>query len=90
MHDHIIIELIRTNRTDKALAALYRHFPMIRTLIRSKGGTAEDAEDIFQEALIILPEDRPTRLTGWYNVGRAVLASTLDRNTLDFNRFGNG
>ena len=54
MHDHTIIELIRTNRTDKALAALYRHFPMVRTLIRSKGGTAEDAEDIFQEALIIL------------------------------------
>jgi len=54
MRDQAIIELIRTNKTDRALAALYKHFPMVRTLIRARGGSAEDAEDIFQEALIIL------------------------------------
>jgi RNA polymerase sigma factor (sigma-70 family) len=53
MHDQKIIELIRTDNNDKALTALYKHFPMIRKLIRSKGGNAEDAEDTFQEALII-------------------------------------
>ena len=53
MHDQKIIELIRTDNNDKALAALYKHFSMMRKMILSKGGNAEDAEDIFQEALII-------------------------------------
>lgn len=53
MHDQKIIELIRTDNNDKALAALYKHFPMMRKMILSKGGNTEDAEDIFQEALII-------------------------------------
>lgn len=54
MHDQKIIELIRMDKSDKALAALYKHFPMIRKLVRAQGGNAQDAEDIFQEALIIL------------------------------------
>jgi len=53
MHDQKIIELIRTDNSDKALAALYKHFGMMRKMILSKGGNTEDAEDIFQEALII-------------------------------------
>ena len=53
MHDQKIIELIRTDNNDKALAALYKHFAMMRKMILSKGGNTEDAEDIFQEALII-------------------------------------
>ncbi|HEX9510674.1 MAG TPA: sigma-70 family RNA polymerase sigma factor [Puia sp.] len=54
MNDPKIIELIRTDRNDSALNALYRHFPLMQKMIRSKGGTPDDAEDIFQEALIIL------------------------------------
>ena len=54
MTDQQIIGLLRTDKTDKALAALYRHFPMVHKLIRSKGGTTQDAEDVFLEALIIL------------------------------------
>jgi RNA polymerase sigma factor (sigma-70 family) len=54
MHDQKIIELIRTDKSDKALAALYRHFPLIRKLVADHGGNAQDAEDIFQEALIVL------------------------------------
>lgn len=54
MNDQKIVELIRTGQDDKALNALYGRFPMIRSLIRSKGGEVKDAEDIFQEALIIL------------------------------------
>ena len=53
MTDQTIVELIRTDQSDKALDALYKDFPMIRKLIRSKGGDKKDAEDIFQEALII-------------------------------------
>ncbi|HEY6899519.1 MAG TPA: sigma-70 family RNA polymerase sigma factor [Puia sp.] len=54
MNDQMILELIRTDQNDRALDALYRHFPMIRKLIRSNGGDRQDAEDVFQEALIIL------------------------------------
>jgi RNA polymerase sigma factor (sigma-70 family) len=54
MNDQKIIELIRTGKNDSALNALYKNFPMMRKLVRSKGGSSDDAEDIFQEALIIL------------------------------------
>lgn len=54
MPDQYLIDLIRTGRSDKALATLYHHFPMVRKMIRSSGGDAADAEDIFQEALILL------------------------------------
>src|ERR1700756_864038 len=54
MSDDKIIELIRKGDTDKAFLTLYKHFPMMRKMILSKGGKKEDAEDIYQEALIIL------------------------------------
>lgn len=53
MDDQTIVQMIRTRRNDMALNALYRNFPMIRRLIRSRGGNLKDAEDIFQEALLI-------------------------------------
>lgn len=51
--DEQILELLRQGRDDKALSALYRHLPGIRRMIRFYGGRREEAEDIFQEALII-------------------------------------
>lgn len=54
MDEQSIIQMIRTGKNDLALNALYRNFPMIRRLIRSRGGSTKDAEDIFQESLIIL------------------------------------
>jgi RNA polymerase sigma factor (sigma-70 family) len=54
MNDPKIIELIRTGKSDTALNALYAHFPMMRKMIRSNGGSPDDAEDIFQEALFLL------------------------------------
>lgn len=54
MPDQQLLDLIRTGRSNKALDTLYRHFPMIRKMIRSNGGHASDAEDIFQEGMIIL------------------------------------
>jgi RNA polymerase sigma factor (sigma-70 family) len=53
MTDQQTIQLLRTNRTDRALAILYRNFPMMRKMIMANGGTKQDAEDIFQEALVI-------------------------------------
>ncbi|MBO9203718.1 MULTISPECIES: RNA polymerase sigma factor [Niastella] len=54
MQDQRIIELIGLNKHDQALLALYKNFPAVRKMIRLKGGNAQDAEDVFQEALIIL------------------------------------
>jgi RNA polymerase sigma factor (sigma-70 family) len=54
MDDETILELIRTRNNDLALKALYRNFPAIRKLILSRGGSTGDAEDVFQEALIVL------------------------------------
>ena len=48
-----ILQLLRTGADDKALSVLYRHLPAIRRMIRYHGGSRQQAEDIFQEALII-------------------------------------
>ena len=53
MTDPTIITLIRAGENDKALDALYRFFPPVRKMIRNYGGSRQDAEDIFQEALIV-------------------------------------
>lgn len=54
MNDQKVIELIRSGKNDRALFALYKNFPAVKKLLRLKGGNAADAEDVFQEALIIL------------------------------------
>jgi RNA polymerase sigma factor (sigma-70 family) len=54
MQDHRIVRLIQEGNSDRALLALYQHFPMIRKMITANGGNTEDAEDVFQEGLIIL------------------------------------
>jgi RNA polymerase sigma factor (sigma-70 family) len=53
MDDRQILALIQAGRDDKALAKLYQHLPAIRRMIRYYGGTKQQAEDIFQESLII-------------------------------------
>ena len=54
MSDDKIIELLKVNKTDKAFYKLYADFPKVKKMILAKGGTKDDAQDIFQEALIIL------------------------------------
>lgn len=54
MEDQKIIGLIRSQKNDQALLALYKNFPAVKKMVRSKGGHGADAEDVFQEALIIL------------------------------------
>ncbi len=53
LSDVNILQLLRNGTDDKALAALYSHLPGIRRMIRFHGGRREDADDMFQEALII-------------------------------------
>ncbi len=54
MTDTQIIELILTGKDDKAFLALYKYFNPIKKMVISKGGRPEDAQDIYQDALIIL------------------------------------
>jgi len=54
MNDQEIVALIRNSQYDVSLNKLYKRFPQIRKMILANGGGADDAEDIFQDALIIL------------------------------------
>ncbi|EDP70972.1 RNA polymerase, sigma-E factor; heat shock and oxidative stress [Flavobacteriales bacterium ALC-1] len=54
MSDDKIMALFKNGKRDKAFRELYKLFPRIEKLILSKGGTKADANDVFQEALIIL------------------------------------
>lgn len=53
MDDQKIVELFQQNKQDRAFYKLYKDYPKIEKLILSKGGSKEDAKDIFQEALLI-------------------------------------
>jgi RNA polymerase sigma factor (sigma-70 family) len=53
MEDQRIIELIRSRKHDKVFTTLYRYYPVVKKLILANGGRSEDAEDIYQEALIV-------------------------------------
>lgn len=54
MKDQNIVEMLKTKKLDKAFYKLYSYFPQIEKLILSKGGSKEDAKDVYQQALIIL------------------------------------
>lgn len=56
MDDNKIIELLKIGKQDKAFLNLYKNYPQVEKLILSKGGSKEDAKDVFQEALIIFYE----------------------------------
>lgn len=54
MKDLQIVELLKNRNYSKASEKLYRYYPVVKKLIIRNSGTSEDAEDIYQEALIIL------------------------------------
>ncbi|WP_179009576.1 RNA polymerase sigma factor [Winogradskyella forsetii] len=54
MSDEKIMALFKNGQRNKAFRELYKLYPRIEKLILSKGGTKADANDVFQEALIIL------------------------------------
>ena len=56
MTDIEIIENIKNGKRSKALQFLYKEFPKIEANICKSGGTKEEAEEIFTDALILLIE----------------------------------
>lgn len=54
MKDEHIIELLRNNHYQKATENLYGYFPVVKKLILKNNGSKQDAEDIYQEALVVL------------------------------------
>ncbi len=54
MNDKKILEFFKTGQRDRAFKQLYSLYPRIEKLVLSKGGEKSDAQDVFQEALIIL------------------------------------
>src|SRR5690606_11215165 len=54
MGDQHILELFKNGQRERAFRKLYSLYPKIEALITSKGGSRQDASDVFQEALIIL------------------------------------
>jgi len=54
LSDEAILEGVRL-RSDFVINYVYKdYFPLIRFLVTQNGGTAEDAEDVFQDAVIII------------------------------------
>lgn len=54
MTDEQIIQELKAGKYTKAIKALYKHFPTVRGLILKNCGSKQDAEDVYQEVLIIL------------------------------------
>lgn len=54
MKDDDIMAALRSGRREKALVQLYDYLPKVTAHIRKLNGTRTDAQDVFQEALIIL------------------------------------
>ena len=53
MEDQKIIDLIKSQKHNKVFTTLYKYFPVVKKMILANGGRSEDAEDIYQEALIV-------------------------------------
>jgi RNA polymerase sigma factor (sigma-70 family) len=54
MTDKEIIEHLQHNKYAAAVKGLYNILPLVKKHIKANNGTADDAEDIFQDALVIL------------------------------------
>lgn len=53
MTDQQLLQLVREGKDQKVLVKLYRYQSRVVTLIKSRGGSKEDGEDVFQDALIV-------------------------------------
>ena len=54
MKDSEIIQNLKSGKRNKALQVLYREFPKIQANICRSGGTKQEAEEIFTDALMLL------------------------------------
>jgi len=79
--DNEIIECLRNRQSYVVHWLSDRYMPMIRLMIYQKGGTNEDARDIFQDGLIIMLEkldDKKFNLTCKFKTFSIVYVSTLE------------
>lgn len=53
MKDKQILELIKKGDRSKAFESIYKHYPKVHRMIIQKGGTEDDAKDLFQESVIV-------------------------------------
>lgn len=56
MDSQQIIELIRKEKYSEVLDVLYDNYPAFKKTLLKSGGTQKDAEDIFQDALLVFIE----------------------------------
>jgi RNA polymerase sigma factor (sigma-70 family) len=56
LKDLEIIKLLQSGKNRLAFEKIYKHFPSIKRLIITHGGSEEEAKDIFQESVIIFYE----------------------------------
>lgn len=54
MTDNEIIKHLQSNKYTTAIKGLYNVLPAVKQYVKGNSGTAEDAKDIFQDALVIL------------------------------------
>jgi RNA polymerase sigma factor (sigma-70 family) len=79
MKDGEIIELLRGKEYLRASEKLYGYYPVVKKLVLNNKGNREDAEDLYQEALIILI--RKVQIPGF------VLSSSLNTYLYSICRF---
>jgi RNA polymerase sigma factor (sigma-70 family) len=53
MTDQDIVNLIRDNKYSPAMKSLYTYLPVVKKFVLKNNGTRQEAEDIFQEGLVI-------------------------------------
>jgi len=53
MKDQSLLQLLTSEKKEKAFVKIYRYFPKVSRFICKYGGTKEEAQDVFQEALLI-------------------------------------
>jgi RNA polymerase sigma factor (sigma-70 family) len=53
MQDQSVLQLLTSEKREKAFVKIYRYFPKVSRFICKHGGTKEEAQDVFQEALLI-------------------------------------
>jgi RNA polymerase sigma factor (sigma-70 family) len=54
MKEHRIVELIENEHYKQAAENIYGYFPVVKKFIVTASGSKQDAEDVFQEAILIL------------------------------------
>ena len=54
MNESKILTLFQNNKKDKAFQLLYTLWPQFVGYVKSQGGSKEQAEDIFQEAILVV------------------------------------